>query len=522
MAGIEIAGIALASAGAAQQLFDCGQRIYKRIKNERQLNLLLREIQMFEVDDNRRMHSNYIQAVQPVLRSQLVDPADKERILRRWKQIQNHLIRIDDLIDVMIENSSVLDFRARQKARNELRDMGGTRILTGLFAEFRDDAALLQKMLSDDQPTFLSGRDFTYIDTPDNGAYGEGLFLRKGRLTRATDGSQTKWFLVESKPIKEEDDKALAKEDVEILAGRLARAQTDRGIFQLLGFREEFHPSYRGFELVFNGGFDCNKLPPRLSAYMQTHPTKPSLNFRVNLCCQLAIAVLETQSLNLVHKNIRPDNILVMEAASSPLATTDELIPAINLSGWQYARHTEEGYVTRLRNEVSLQRKVYQHPERQLPTSDHDYSMAHDVYSLGVSMLEILRWKSVLVPGKHAGESESVSEDFIAAFRALKFSPNEADARDRYTKFPRQNKAVLLRLNDICVPVEAGTKMSNTIHGFLTCLDEKKHARATSDEAEGDKYLGEYSSDASTKRQEQATRFMDTALKDLLTVLRSL
>lgn len=130
--------------------------------------------------------------------------------------------------------------------------------------------------------------------------------------------------------------------------------------------------------------------------------------------------------------------------------------------------------------------------------------MAHDVYSLGVCMLEILRWESLLRPGP----ASSVSEAFVSAFESLNLAPNLEDAADSYTKFPRNNKAVLLSMNETHIPTEAGTKMSHIVCGFLTCLDEG-----------GNEYVPANEED----RRKVAMQFADTALVDTaLTDLRKI
>lgn len=518
MTGLEIAGIALASLGAAEQLFDCGTRIHRRMTKEKQLNLLLRELQMFEVDDNRQMLDNYVRAAQPVLRSQLIQPADKERLTRKWERIKDQMIEINNLLDTMMQNSSILNSKARHEAQDRLRDIGGSRVLSSRLMEFRDDVSFLEKQLAGNPPTLLTGKTFNYIDADNRRVWTNGVFLCKGKLTEPTDDgkSKAKWYLAEPVSFKATEDREALKESVAILASKLQRAQPTRGLFKLVGFREELDPSKRAFELIFGGDFAEN-FPPSLSLFIAANPAKPSLNFRVNLCCQLATAVLEAQLLGLVHKNIRPENILVVETAQSPMKTASEdQIPSLKLVGWQSARHVAEGYVTTLSNAVTPQRKVYQHPERQLPTSEHDYSMAHDVYSLGVCMIEILRWRSILRTEASEGQPPGVSNDFVEAFAKLKFAPNEREEADRYTKYPRQNKAVLLRINETYIPIEAGDKMRHIIHGFLTCLDRKDESDDEDEEGEEE---GEYVLLGEVERQEQARKFMDTALMDLRKVL---
>ncbi|KAK7427698.1 hypothetical protein QQZ08_005804 [Neonectria magnoliae] len=246
-----------------------------------------------------------------------------------------------------------------------------------------------------------------------------------------------------------------------VLAQKLQKAQVNASIFPLLGFQETSAQS-RAFQLVFSGQF-TNVPPPNLAGYFQSRP-KPSLNFRVDLCYQLAIAVLQTHALELVHKNIRPGNIL-------------------------YARQVEQ-HTTTFKNMVTLQHKINQHPERQVPTAEHEYTMAHDVYSLGESLIR-------------PGPTPTVSDAFVDAFDVLKFAPNQQDPADRHSKFPKNNKAVLLAMNEAHIPIEAGTKMCHTVRDFLKCLDKGE-----------DEYLPANEKD----RREVAKQFVDTALTDLRNV----
>lgn len=216
-----------------------------------------------------------------------------------------------------------------------------------------------------------------------------------------------------------------------------------------------------------------------------------------------SLVLLQTHTLGLVHKNIRPENILLSQETNSDdnliLAETN---PTLYLSGWQYARQVDHG-VTNLRNETTVQKRVYQHPERQLPLADKEYSMAHDVYSLGVCMLEILNWDSVL-----EADNASVSEAFKEAFRALG-NDTSGSEQDGYTKFPELIKRTLVYLNNITTPVAAGARISHLVRRFLTCLDEKDDE--TQDVEEPVVLEGK-------DRRRIAIHFVDTALKDIRTI----
>ena len=499
---MEIAGLTLASLSAAHELFNCGLRIYTRIKNEKKLNDKLREFQIFEMEDKKAELRLDIELAQTVLKSLTIDLEHKERLVRNWVRIKELMARIDSLLDAMINNSSLLATNARHKARNELLDLGGNQALRTAISEFHDAVMGLRELNKDDSPLFLSDNDFLPIES-ENRISGPVLrtFLGKGKLTNAWQDfpSTVQWFLYESKPYLIHK-KETAKENVRILAQKLHKAQPESGVLKLMGFRDEFDGQKGAFELVFASPFNST-FPDTLSSFIQTHGTKPSLNHRISLCHQLATAVLQTQTLGLVHKNIRPENILLLIDKTSP-AMESESTPTLYLSGWQYARHVD-GSATTLKGEVTLQSKIYQHPERQLPTAEREYSMAHDVYSLGVCMLEIFIWESLLLPTS----PPSVSTTFIDAFKAIYHDTGPLSPEDRYTKYPNEIKSTLVSLTNTYIPTAAGMKMSRLVYGFLTCLDEG------SDDYD-DKGLQSFRSKDKDRRQ-IAMRFVDTALKDL-------
>ncbi|RMJ12443.1 hypothetical protein BHE90_010889 [Fusarium euwallaceae] len=497
---MEIAGLALSAISAAPVLAEYGYRLYRRVQDKRRLAPLAQELSVFALDDRKNQLTLLIELAQPVLRSRTVLPEHQERLIITWERLKEHLGRVDELMNVMTANSSIWDSWSRLEARNELIRIGSSGMLTRLRNELRDDVMMLREHLRDSSPLWLSPRDFTIIEV-----FCEDPTFIRGRTTASRD---IQWYLLESKPYLLET-KEEVRESIEILSSKLSQLQPDSGILSLLGYRDEPGRDGGAFQLIFQGPFNGGLTMP-LSTFMDGFSSKPSLNSRVDLCYQLASAVLQTQLLGLVHKNIRPENILIhpLEAAQSPTAKPGENIPALSLCGWQYAREVEQG-VTRLIGDVTLQRKIYQHPERQLPTAEREYSMAHDVYSLGVCMLEILRWESVLRP-----VPPFVSPAFIETFTRLGFRPNEADPEDYYTKFPNKNKAILLAMGESLIPLDAGTKMSRIVCEFLTCLDRKGQ--------EFDEEPNEYVINDEADRIKVAMNFVDTALKDLRNVQASI
>jgi serine/threonine protein kinase len=506
---MDIVSLSLSAASAAQQLFDCGLRIYRRVKHEKKINSMIREIQIFEIEDKKAQLVLHIELAQAILRNSGVEQEHKDRLERNWKRITSRLAEMDRLVQQMVVNSSIWETKARHEARDQLialeNNKDGNKPLSEILRDFQDVVMVMRVLMNDETPLYLSGNDFSLLDIDHHiPVSGSGTFLGKGRLTSPSPDlpSGVQWYLVESKPYLN-THKEDARENIRTLARKIHRAQPNRGILKLVGFRDEFNGQQGAFQLIFTAPF-AGEPCSTLSQYLLDHPRKPSLNYRISLCYQLAMAVLQTQTLGLVHKNIRPENMLLSRGTNSYADTIcAEPTPVVYLSGWQYARQVDHG-VTNLRNETTLQKKIYQHPERQLPLADKEYSMAHDVYSLGVCMLEILNWESLL----EAENNSSVSEAFKEAYRALENGTDSLE-QDRYTKFPDCIKRTLVYLNDTRTSVAAGTKICRLVRRFLTCLDEKDDDNG---DLEGPVVLED------KDRRRIAMHFVDTALKDIRTI----
>lgn len=507
---MDVTSLILSSASAAQQLFEIGMRIYHRIKHEKNLNDMIRDLQIFEVSDKRTRLEVHIQIAQGVLKNPDIEQSHKNCLERQWNRIIAHLNEIDQLLDTIITNSSFMKTKARHAARSQLAAIGGTQKVSGLLDEFQDYVMALRVISKDEPPWYLSATDFTTIDPGHRlDLCDPNTFLVKGRLTDPKPGfpAGIQWFLVESKPYQQ-DTKEMIRENVRTLTRKLGRVQPDRGILKLVGFTDNVASGASSFHLIFTGSFD-DRHPPIVLKNSLDQEEKPSLNFRLSLCYQLASAVLETQTLGLVHKNIRPENIILLNLP--PTQLSNQSATSAFLSGWHYARKVEKG-VTNYTNEVSIERRIYQHPERQLPRSDKEYSMAHDVYSLGVCMLEILTWESLLT----VGQTVSVSSSFVEVFNSMGLQPDTAHPMEPYTTSPVDIKSVITKLNDLRTPATAGERMTGVIMKFLTSLDIED--REDDDESEDGTVSGEEGWLQGKDRREVAMQFVDTALHDLRSI----
>ncbi|KAH8431089.1 uncharacterized protein LDX57_008750 [Aspergillus melleus] len=109
-----------------------------------------------------------------------------------------------------------------------------------------------------------------------------------------------------------------------------------------------------------------------------------TLSDRFRLANELARSVSYVHTFGFVHKNIRPETILLL--------TNDSSVGSAFLIGFDSFRMAE-GKTLR-KGDAAWERSLYQHPSRVGQVAAEDYIMQHDIYSLGVCLLELGLWVS--------------------------------------------------------------------------------------------------------------------------------
>src|SRR5262249_5202138 len=112
-----------------------------------------------------------------------------------------------------------------------------------------------------------------------------------------------------------------------------------------------------------------------------------SLSAITRIAKQLVRSVSYIHTCDFVHKDIRPENILVFSSNESPLGSSF-------LLGFNQFRNAN--FQTNLFGDPAWHRNLYRHPQRQGAFVQERYMMQHDIYSLGVCLLEIGLWRSFI------------------------------------------------------------------------------------------------------------------------------
>ncbi|PVH98968.1 hypothetical protein DM02DRAFT_673045 [Periconia macrospinosa] len=142
----------------------------------------------------------------------------------------------------------------------------------------------------------------------------------------------------------------------------------------------------------------CFDIPQRLDPEYQSLSNlfkklpEPDLEYKFILARDLANALSQFHAVEWIHKFFCSANVLFFNERGS----TDLLSILKNpyLFGWEYSR-PESGLSSRHFEKDDINENVYRHPEQWgLPTAS--FNKFHDIYSLGVVLLEIGFWKSAV------------------------------------------------------------------------------------------------------------------------------
>ncbi|KAJ6263946.1 LRR receptor-like serine/threonine-protein kinase [Drechslerella dactyloides] len=196
-----------------------------------------------------------------------------------------------------------------------------------------------------------------------------------------------------------------------------------------------------GFTFVF-------EIPPSLSQPQSlkgliadtTH--HHSLSRRLKIAKDLARSVNYLHMFEYVHKNIRPANIIIFKDHESDMG-------AAFLVGFEDAR-PEDGR-SQIGGDNDFEKNIYRHPSRQGLQPKNYYLVQHDIYSLGVCLLEIGLWtplKNIL-----EGISPRMFEEPSNTWEG-------SSAKDQFLHHARES-----------LPSKMGTNYAKIVETCLTCLD---------------------------------------------------
>ncbi|KAI1111774.1 hypothetical protein F5Y14DRAFT_300413 [Nemania sp. NC0429] len=318
--------------------------------------------------------------------------------------------------------------------------------------------------------------------------------IKAGRLV----GSDARWYIVDTIEVGAAARVRDIARDVGVLAVKLAR--TDPLAFGLLNCkgvvavpRQGRHPhpprpiashpnqhDYSCFRFIFRIP-DGMEAPQSLRQLLVNSDAHISLSRKVQISRELAKAVNYVHTFAFVHKNVRPESVLCLEESNRASAPSSPRSSHAFLVGFDAFR--ANAAETIMAGDMRWDRNVYRHPLRQGSDPTEKYRMQHDIYSLGVCLLEIGLWEPFV---EYTTEDEGASppqprlgKTYTHFQTWLRENPRKATGVRQDASAPNFLDDVAFRLKDYLVE-QARTRLAprmghiyeRVVLSCLTCLDE--------------------------------------------------
>ncbi|CAG8063123.1 unnamed protein product [Penicillium nalgiovense] len=180
-----------------------------------------------------------------------------------------------------------------------------------------------------------------------------------------------------------------------------------------------------------------------------------SLSQRIQIAKQLARSVMFVHTTGFVHKSIRPETIIVFHKTG-----VERLGPSF-LIGFERVRKADGR--TDLFGDLEWEKNLYRHPQRQGIHPEEVFEMRHDIYSLGVCLLEIAIWCSFV----------QESDSSLIPWSDLHISQVITDKDKRRGAFEIKRK--LIHLSKDRLPSLVGDRYTEVVIACLCCLDDTEY-----------------------------------------------
>ena len=307
-------------------------------------------------------------------------------------------------------------------------------------------------------------------------------FSKAAAACRRTE-TETKWYIIDTLPLRAGLNPVALERDVRDLAKKLSRA--DPFVFGLLKCKGAVRlsdppltPSQptraRGYELVLNaprGDIEVLQSLRHVLLNPQGAHGGLSLTRRVRIAQDLARSVSYVHTFGFVHKNICPESVLTFTDQEATASATF-------LVGFGDFRAAAGD--TFFIKDMAWEREIYRHPARQGEAPGVAYKMQHDIYSLGVCLLEIGLWEAFV--GYTTGANPrpkygQMHQDFLQWLKEV--APEAVSGGGQATFSLGLAGVVGDRLKDYMVhlartklPEKAGDRYAEVVVTCLTCLDQ--------------------------------------------------
>ena len=254
------------------------------------------------------------------------------------------------------------------------------------------------------------------------------------------------------------------------LAVHLPRHQSpDTGILRCLGYRKEPKP-----ELIFEIPPEHSK-PQTLRSFLDGHGGHDTDNDgisktdRLKFAHRISAAISNAQEAGLIHKNVRPDSILVFkdEGAQEDSSRCGKAWMPY-LTNWTLAR--TEQMLSYRQGDDDWERNLYRHPQRQGLHVEDRYHAGHDIYSLGVCLLEIGLGESLIV--RDDEDEGNLCKLFHKEAMKMRLVSSDGASNACRNLKPREVARVLRGLSEAELPSRMGVEYRLIVQQCLQCIEQ--------------------------------------------------
>jgi hypothetical protein len=294
----------------------------------------------------------------------------------------------------------------------------------------------------------------------------------KSKAVHRKASTEIEWYIIDTLPCRPGCDVAALEEDVRDLTRKLSRA--DPFVFGLLSCKgairvfDSAHRDIAAFDLVFRAPEGSKSLQSLRQTLLDSDANAPiSISRRVRFAQELAKSVSYVHTFDFVHKSICPESVLIF--ADPELARNPTFLVG-------FGEFRSAGGGTIMMGDDAWERNIYRHPARQGTNPKDSYKMQHDIYSLGVCLLELGLWASFVDYGEDdppLPKYGQLHRDFVAWAKTASVELEEQPPNVAYLGSTAiLLKQYLLKLARTALLQRMGEIYAEVVVTCLTCLDE--------------------------------------------------
>lgn len=238
------------------------------------------------------------------------------------------------------------------------------------------------------------------------------------------------------------------------------------GVMQCLGYRTE--PS---LDLVFRVPSNLSDPPAITLQDLITGGNDIQVEERMQIAYKISAAVAVVHAARFVQKSIRPYTIIIFQKAPMEGDAPNSSKYQPFLSEWSLLR-SGNALTTKSGSEAWTE-NIYRHPSRQGIHPESRYNMGHDIYSLGVVLLEIGLWEPLIL---WSDESPLPSRLYCKAAERIgcvSSSGNENDeAKMKSMLKPANVQRILVEITQGDLTNHMEETYANLVRICLTCVEK--------------------------------------------------